>query len=340
MEEILTYKKRSKLFIAVAFIVPYLLSFLQNAVNLFLSDNFAEVELRDVLSSVLSFAVSLITVALFFLLGKALTKSNTKAIIFTAVLCFTQSLTGIITDLITTVATSLSYTGIITPPTISTVTLVAEFVFLPVKIILAYSFFTTLEGINEKFQLQGIGSFKTTLSAARKRYFIYFVISFVIPLIFSSSVAFVISATYTGVDNSNVVAIVSQLSNYLAKLLPFIALYIIGYKPYKSHPEAIAFSSGIILANRISGIAFSLPILGVTQLLIETENYSMLILPTILSVVLSLLNSIASILLVMWLFKFFFSNETAEEPYSQSAEEREGVFEAADFEKEINNIEE
>ncbi len=343
MEEILTYKKRSKLFISVAFIVTYLLSALQNIISFYFSDNFAGDELRSFLSSAISVAISLVTIALFFLFGKELTKSNAKAIAFTGTLCFAQSLTGIITELIDTASTVLVYLGVINPGVISAVSLVTGIVFLPIKIIFAYSFFTVLEGINEKFQSQGIGSFKTTLTRARKRYFIYFGLTIVTTLIFSAAVPFATSAIDNGVGNSNVFAIVTQLSAYISNSLPLVILYFIGYKPYKSHPEAIAFSSAIIFANRISNVAFSLPILGVAQLnlfLIETENYSMLMLPTILNVVLSLLTSVATIVLTMWVLKFFFSNEVISEPYSQSAEETEGVFEAAGFEKEINNIEE
>lgn len=329
MENTADYKKKILVFTSIAMIIKYVLYLAENFVSFkfFSLDSEAlpeEIFASQNWSGVSRLAVSLITFALFFFVGKALTKDKMKAIVYTATSYFGFAVAGILPDFISAVYKVLI--NITAPQSVAILNTVAKPVSVPLEIFFAYTAFTALEGINEKLGSKGIGSFKTTAKQARKNYIIYFILSIVITSVLSSAPAYISAFSGGDFNMTTAFSVVSQALLFLSSALPVVVLYLIGFKPQRSHPEAMAFSSVVFFANIVSNLIFVLPITTVVNYVVNTlkidameiEAYQQIsLMATVSGViisVLSVLGMVASFVIAFRLFGRFFAKAVTAEP--------------------------
>ena len=342
MENTADYKKKILVFTSIAMIIKYVLYLAENFISFkfFSLDSEAlpeEIFASQNWSGVSSLAVSLITFTLFFFVGKALTKDKMKAIVYTATSYFGCAVAGILPDFISAVYKVLI--NITAPQSVAILNTVAKPVSVPLEIFLAYTAFTALEGINEKLGSKGIGSFKTTAKQARKNYIIYFILSIVITSVLSSAPAYISAFSGGDFNMTTAFSVVSQALLFLSSALPVVVLYLIGFKPQRSHPEAMAFSSVVFFANIVSNLIFVLPITTVVNYVVNTlkidameiEAYQQIsLMATVSGViisVLSVLGMVVSFVIAFRLFGRFFAKTVTTEPEELLQENPEEIAE-------------
>lgn len=262
MEDTMVYKKRIKIYTGIAMVVNYLIYLAQNFISFkFLSAVTPEEAIANQSwSSLLNLAYFAIIFAMFFFVGKALTKGKTKAIMYASSAYLSFAATGTITSLVSKVFTILLRIGApLSAMDSATIMNVAKFLCVPLQIVLTYVIFTSLEGINEKLGSRGIGNFETTAKQAKKNYVIYYILSLVVTLVFSNGTSFIMALLGPEMASKNISYILLQISSYISEVLPLIILYLIGYRSQKSHQEAMAFSAVHFLAIRIANLITDLP---------------------------------------------------------------------------------
>lgn len=322
MENTADYKKKILVFTSIAMIIKYILYLAENLISFKFFSVGSEASPNEIFASqnwsgVISLAVSLIIFALFFFIGKALTKDKMKALIYTATAYFGYTVAGILPDFTSAVYKVLI--GITAPQSAVILNMVAKSISVPLEIFLAYTAFTALEGINEKLGSKGIGSFETTAKQAKKGYIIYVILSIVVTSVLTSVPGFIFAFSDDSFYMTTFFSAVSQALLFLSSALPMVILYLIGFKPQRSHPEAMAFSSVAFFANTVSNIIFVLPTTTVANYVannlridaMEMEAYQQIsLMATVSSViitVLSILGIVISFVIAFRLFDRFFA---------------------------------
>ena len=224
MENTADYKKKILVFTSIAMIIKYLLYLAENFVSFkfFALDSEAlpeEIFASQNWSGVSRLAVSLITFAMFFFIGKALTKDKMKALIYTAAAYFGCTVAGILPDFIS--AVSKVIINITAPQSAAILNMVAKIISVPLEIFLAYTAFTALEGINEKLGSKGIGSFETTAKQAKKGYIIYLILSIVVTSVLTSVPGFISAFSGDSFNMTTAFSVISQALIFLSKSILF-----------------------------------------------------------------------------------------------------------------------
>lgn len=327
MEGSMVYKKKIKIYTGIAMVINYLLYLAKDFIpvqfmSTDLNANQSEVYASKAWSGILAFATSLIAFAMFFFIGKALTKNNQKAAIFTASAYFSLSAASIFSVFVRELATICMHTSLnLSSNLYAYIIIASKALCVPISTILAYITFTTLEGINEKLCSKDIGGFETTPGQAKKNYIIYFVLSVVCSFVFGSGLLLLMSLFET-MDFTVPFKLrlsLSGLSELLGNSLPVVILYYIGYKSKKSHREAMAFSVSHYFANTVIALIFTMPVSAVTGYITNTIRAESLTtgeyqrytaassILGVISIVLSVVATVVSFIIVFRLLDKFFA---------------------------------
>ncbi len=251
MEENTAYRKKSIIFIAAAAIFYYALDILANLIN----SQFALGSMEDYYNtqwiySAVSLCVTALTVVAFFVLGKKLTSSNRKALIFMGSVYFARTASGIASSFFGSICQILMRTGTLDSMTYANIVLVIEFVFLPLIVFIAYFAFSALEGMNPRFPSQSLDTLKTSASRARIG---YFVVCIAVSLVAAINSLPNLIFAFLGSDfiASNTVTVISFSVEWLVNLLTFVLFYFVCYKVTKSHVEAMCLAAIIKVSDAI-----------------------------------------------------------------------------------------
>lgn len=343
------YKKKTGLFISVLIIAEQLIRFAVNAIML----NFIPVSLSEgsdyerynIISRVISLCITAVTIVLTFLMGYLLTKDKKKTVIFAGSVYFGRKAVGLFESLISAVAYSLSYAGKIGASDMSTVVFIADILIIPLIIAAAYFAFTAFEGINEKLE-GSLDSSEMLLSRAKKRLIAAYLIGAAVAGVMSSAPSLVFTLIDVDMEYSYIIAVISRIVAWVGTAASFAIDYFAGYKPYKSHRDAMAFVGALGISNAISGFVTAvvmLPLNIFTDSAVNSENYQIVTLLASVTGVVSLIATVLEIILIIYVLKFFFASakitlfDTADEAVGVEAltYESEAAFENADLSDEI-----
>lgn len=320
MEENMTYQKRTKIFLSVAVIVYTLLYFLLSMLteNIDYKNPTLSSELMLRLPSI---AVTVITLTMFFLMGKKLTDDKRKAMIFMASIYFGSNVVNAVTKFFSCgveAAITLSY---LKPDALASSAVVIELIEIPFTVIAAYYAFTAFEGLNSKLGGESLEQSQMPLSRARIRYFAYELIGGIAISIFSTVPTLLISffameSIYTN-DNYSFIVIATQVASVFTVSADLVLIYIAGYRPFRSRIDAMAFVACSGLSGEISRIFINLLLIpqmlafnsftsGVFEAGKELEG----VLATAGTTgIFGILTSVISIGLALFMLKYFFSHK-------------------------------
>lgn len=342
------YKKKAGIFATGIILADYLV---RTGANILISNiaaasgfnsDVADIQRYELINNISGVGLSVFSLVLIFLGSYTFTKDKRKTVVFAGSIYFAKKAAGLITSLISAVATSLmSYTTLLTASARTAIIMAGNIIALPVMIALAYFVFTAFEGVNTKFDGRSLANSEMLLSQARKRYFVAYVISMVIAGVMTSGPSFVMAylTSYGIIDNDGYNAlftVIAQLVNWLSGVIGFAVIYCIGYKPYKNHINGMSFISISGITGAVSGVILSVVMLPLNTLLqssINSQNYG---LTGILSGVIgaaSLIAFVIEVLLVLYVIKFFFAPvkvslfENYNNISSELSQEAEGVTE-------------
>lgn len=202
-----------------------------------------------------SIGINVITLILVVGAGYLLTKDKKKTVMYVGSVYFGMNVTALFTKLVTEISRSL-YSLTVRPYIVSTAVGIINYLLVAVSIFTAYFAFTAMEGINSKFPSQSADTSVMTVSRARKRYLAAYVISSVIVAAFSTIPAFIFSVLDAdGMTTAgSTFSVVSSVMSWLSVVTGFAIMYYAGYKPAKSHVEAITFCSAIALQQPVTSI--------------------------------------------------------------------------------------
>lgn len=317
MEEKLSYQKRTKSFITIAVIVHTLF---YTALNMLVKDNdYKNPTLASELMLRLpSIAVTVITLTLFFLMGKKLTDDKRKALIFMGSIYFGSRVVNAVTVFFSCGLDALLTLGHLKPNLILPLNTAIEIIEIPFVITAAYYAFTAFEGLNSKFTGESLNQSKMPLGRARTRYFVYELIGNTLIGTLSTLPTFLLgffamNSLYTNNSETFAVILTQIASAFSPAVLLFI--YIAGYKPYKSRIDGMAFIACAGLSGEVSRIFTNLllipQMLSLNNLIsgaheIEAELGSVLIRAGSTGI-LSILTLVISIGTSLFMLKYFFS---------------------------------
>ncbi len=335
------YRKKTGLFIAVVIIAEQIIRFAVNAImmNVMPLSERSDFERYDIVSSVASLCITAITIVLTFLMGYILTKDKKKTVIFAGSAYFGKSVAGLLESLISAVAYSLSYAGKIGASDMSAVIFIADILIIPLIIAAAHFAFTAFEGINEKLE-GSLDSSEMLLSRAKKRLVVAYLIGAVVSGVMTSAPSLIFALIDIDMEYSFIVAIISRIVTWISTVASFAIVYSAGYKPYKSHRDAMAFAGALGVSNAISGFIAAvvmLPLNIFTESAIKAENYQITTLLTSVTGVVSVIATVLEVILIIYMLKFFFASakitlfDTAYEAVgTEPAYETETTFENSD----------
>lgn len=202
-----------------------------------------------------SIGINVITLILVVGAGYLLTKDKKKTVMYVGSVYFGMNVTALFTKLVTEISRSL-YSLTVRPYIVSTAVGIINYLLVAVSIFTAYFAFTAMEGINSNFPSQSADTSVMTVSRARKRYLAAYVISSVIVAAFSTIPAFIFSVLDAdGMTTAgSTFSVVSGLMSWLSMVITFVIVYYTGYKPARSHVEAMCFHSAIALQEPVTSI--------------------------------------------------------------------------------------
>lgn len=271
MEESLSYRKQIKQFTLIAAIIDGILTALLNftvgKLDAYYTAQNTE-PLKQMLFYLPKFIFVLITLSLFFILGKKLTNDNRKAIIFMGAVYFGSELVNLITIWLTAAQDLLTSLGYLTESTILILTTVMPVVTIPFTALAANLAFTVFEGLHPKSKGVCLDDSQMSLSRARSRYVGYELIGgFVVGLITIMPVfvaGILITDSYGADDFEPFLENLTLIATSFGAVASILLMYYAGYKPYKSHSDAMAFLGCSGLGGALGSIF--------TNILILTEN--------------------------------------------------------------------
>jgi len=320
MKENITYQKQTKIFISAAVIVHTLfyslLSMLTENIDYKNPTLASELMLR-----LPSIAVTIITLTLFFLMGKRLTDDKRKALIFMGSVYFGINVVNALTAFFSCGVETVITLGYLKPDVLAFSAVVIELIEIPFAVIAAYYAFTAFEGLNSRTGDVGLDRSQMPLSRARIRYFAYEFIGGIVIGAFSTLPTFLISffameSIYTNNADSFIV-ITTQVVAVFTGLASLILIYIAGYRPFRSRIDAMAFVACSGLSSEISRIFVNL--LLIPQMLalniftsgaFEGETDLVSALTTVGTTgILSILAVLVSIGTALFMLKCFFSHK-------------------------------
>lgn len=261
MEESLRYKNKIKTFTLTAAVINGIFSALLNFTTEKL-DAYYTAQNTDPVSHILFYLpkiiITVVSFALFFLLGKKLTANNRKAVIFMGAICFGAEIVNLITLWLTAAKDLLTSLGHLTE--ISILTTVLPIITIPFTALAASHAFTVFEGLHPKLDGKCLNNSRMPLSRARNRYIGYELIGgFVIGLISTMPVfiaGFLMADSFGSENYDPLLENIALISSAFGGVLSFAVMYFAGYKPYKNHIDAIAFVACSNLGGNI-GVIFT-----------------------------------------------------------------------------------
>lgn len=258
MEEKIINKKKIAIFASAAIIISCIFTALSNvAISYLLADygNSMTKERLQLFESCSGLAVNLLTLSAFLILGHILTKDKRKTFIFAGSMYFGKRVVAIASSLITSTLKVLMHAGKLYSGTYSQSISIISIAFIPVIILVAYTFYTALTGVNGKIS-GSLDTTELTLSRARKRYLCYVLTGAVIGGVITSapSLVYVYMGHETSSFLSTLAPALTELTSWLSSVISLALLFLAGYKAYKSLTEGIAFGVCSGVAGGISGI--------------------------------------------------------------------------------------
>lgn len=258
MEEKIINKKKIAIFASVAIIISYIFTALSNVtISYLLADygNSMTKERLQLFESCSGLAVNLLTLSAFLILGHILTKDKRKTFIFAGSMYFGKRVVAIASSPITSILKVLMHAGKLYSGTYSQSISIISIAFIPVIILVAYTFYTALTGVNGKIS-GSLDTTELTLSRARKRYLCYVLTGAVIGGVITSapSLVYVYMGHETSSFLSTLAPALTELTSWLSSVISLALLFLAGYKAYKSLTDGIAFGVCSGVAGGISGI--------------------------------------------------------------------------------------
>ncbi len=278
-------------------------------------------------SNALGLFASCITLVLCFLLGYNLSKDKTSAIVFSGAMYFAGYLPNIISSLVGIVISYFSSTDGMSP-LLTAVEYVSGFVLLPIEIFIGVYAYTAFVGINEKQSPKGMADFTMSLPRARKRYIVSTVIHILVASLITSIPVFV--SLFVEDMNSVFSGFFVKICAWVSSAVIFFIIYYTGYKPGKNHTEAMAFYSAYALGGGISSVIsalFSVVVAPVISKVLTSgigdeftqealnEMFSVIDVDTFSFAAASPILLILSVIIAVYLFRFFFERETQDSEF-------------------------
>lgn len=319
MTENTTNTKRTALHIIIAEILGVILSSLTRKVSFMFINNMYQQGMHqyDKLISDISNSFSIVLVlAVYLLTGYIMTKDKRKSIIFASTLSFSSSIVGIVYFFISSIYNCIDTTdAYIYLPDSDIFFTIISIIEIPFVILAAFFFYTALEGNNKKISGSLITS-EMTLSRAKKRYIGYSVIGGIaIGIILSIPSAVLLLLK---IESDIAYSTIIGLTEWFTSILILAFMYLAGYRAYKSHVDAIAFSACSALIAKISSLFFFLYSVFVDVLstkLTELRTspigdsfYYYLDMVVSVDYINSIISFVVCLLLAIVLFKYFFSD--------------------------------
>lgn len=258
MEEKIINKRKIAIFASVAIIISYIFTALSNVtISYLLADygNSMTKELLQLFESCTGIADNLLTLSAFLILGHILTKDKRKTFIFAGSMYFGKRVVAIASSLITSTLKVLMHAGKLYSGTYAQSISIISIAFIPVIILVAYTFYTALTGVNGKIS-GSLDTTELTLSRARKRYLCYILIGAVITGVITStpSLVYVYMGHETSSFLSTLTTALTELTSWLSSVISLALLFLAGYKAYKSLTDGVAFGVNSGIASGISSI--------------------------------------------------------------------------------------
>ncbi len=316
-------KRRIIKFVSVAIFIDFVLDVLCNLLRI----NVPLFSQSVSASNALGLFVSCITLALCFLLGYNLSKDKTSAIVFSGAMYFAGYLPNIISSLVGIVISYFSSTDGMSP-LLTAVESVSGFVLLPIKVFIGVYAYTAFVGINEKQSPKGMADFTMSLPRARKRYIVSTVIQILVASLITSIPVFV--SLFVEDMNSVFSGFFVKICAWASSAVIFFIIYYTGYKPGKNHTEAMAFYSAYALSGGISSVIsalFSVVVAPVISKVLTSgigdeftqealnEMFSVIDVDTFSLAAASPILLILSVIIAVYLFRFFFERETQDSEF-------------------------
>lgn len=322
MNENTTNKRKVGIFTAVSLLISYGAGILANIISTAFPADSGAVEnlaMYSLTNDILSYIVSVITLAVFLIMGYILTKDKKKTIIFAGALCFGRNAVSILSSLISDIFELVTAHGSASASDVANLQSVINIILCPLVILIAYFVYTAFEGINSKLSQHSLEKSEMTLSRARKRYLAYSIIGGIAIGAVSSGITYLIhyfamnnynpEDGYISLDLTITASAISWLSNSALLVLTYVA----GYKPFKNHVDAMAFIGVDGLASIIVGV-FSRLIHIIYSYIVNTVfigtdkiGYTYSLVSSIYATTSGLLVAVATYLIALYLFKYFFA---------------------------------
>lgn len=322
MNENTTDKRKVGIFTAVSLLISYGAGILANIISAAFSADSGAIEnlaMYNLINDIPSYIASLITLAVFLIMGYILTKDKKKTIIFAAALCFGRNAVSILSSLISNISKLVIAHVSASASNVADLQSVIHIILCPLVILIAYFAYTAFEGLNTKLSGQSLESSEMTLSRARKRYLAYSIIGGVAISAVASGINYLINYfamnNYNPSDNYNSFdfTITASAISWLSSSALLILLYVAGYKPFKKHVDAMAFVGVDGLTSMIVGVFSRLMYIiynyVVNTVFIGTDSigYTYSLVSSIYAIASGLLVTVATYLVALYMFKYFFS---------------------------------
>ncbi len=316
-------KRRIIKFVSVAIFIDFVLDVLCNLLRI----NIPLFSQSVSVLNALGLFVSCITLVLYFLLGYNLSKDKTSAIVFSGAMYFAGYLPNIISSLAGILISYFSSTDGMSP-LLTVVESVSGFVLLPIEIFIGIYAYTAFVGINEKQSQKGMADFTMSLPRARKRFIVSTVIQILIASLITSIPLFV--SLFVEDMNSVFSGFFVKICAWVSSVVIFFIIYYTGYNPGKNHTEAMAFYSAYALGGGISSVIsamFSVVVAPVISKVLTSgigdeftqealnEMFSVIDVDTFSLAMASPIIGILSVIIDVYLFRFFFERETQESEF-------------------------
>lgn len=311
MEENLNYNKTKALFnIALVIIIQELVQYVSNVFSLtFITNTLSEnTTVYSIILRCISIGVALFSIIVTFVAGYIFTKDKRKTVVFAGSVFLGENAAGLVLSLLKNASEVLLTIGVMSPFAMSTAATVLDIAFIPVIIALAYFVFAAFQGITSTSG-KGLDGSELLLSRARTRYIAAFIIGIVVSGVISSAISFVFSIAdfdYMG----KYLASASAFIGWVGSVLSFVIMYLAGYRPYRSHIDALAFVSVSATSGKVSALISSA--LLIPQVLImesgnQIVNSETALLLAGVSTAVSAVSVIVTVALSMLLLKFYFA---------------------------------
>ncbi|MBQ3135852.1 MAG: hypothetical protein IJB74_00070 [Clostridia bacterium] len=314
-------KRRIIKFVSFAAVIDFALDALCNLLRINIPLFSQSVSASNILGAI----TALSTFIIFLLLGYNLSKDKTSAVVFSGTMYFSSYIPNLVLILVSALMSYFPFSEDISPVT-TAVEEMTGFVLLPLEIFIGVYAYTAFVGINDKMSQKGMADFTMSVSRARKRYIVATVVQ-----ILSASLITSMPLMFSFLSDEDMSGFVVRLFAWISSVVLFLIIYYAGYKPGKNHTEAMAFFSAYALGGGISSLISSLfsaviaPMISkvltsglgdeTTQEVLN-EMFSEIDVDTFSFVASSPLLLVLTFVVTLYVFKFFFEDET-EEFYAQ-----------------------